>query len=271
MTQSADLGLPQPWRTVWRRRYIVLAATAAVGLATAAVNLAMPPLYSHQLLLMLPEADRYVMNDKYDRVRTTLFNVAETRALLERFPSDAPGIDRALLGKYRSIKIDQVRGSETCFRLVTVARDDPRAAPALSQAALAFLQHQPFLQDRIDRARSDAEALLGDIDQAIKRATKARDESQRSAQGRLAAAKDAIGAEIGIADLKVEYHRVRNAIDQLHSYQLVARPDEAGQPVRSRVLGSAIAMSLLGLCGSLAAVALSSREARLALRDQLFG
>jgi LPS O-antigen subunit length determinant protein (WzzB/FepE family) len=244
MMQDTDIDLHQIWCVLWRHRYVILATAAVSGLAALAVNLSLPQLYQSQSLVALPESGRYVVNDRYDKVRTTVLTVAETRVLLEPFPAGAlPPADRSLQ-RFRGISLDQVRGSDVFFRMVVTVRDDPGAAVVLSSAAVEFLQSRPVVRGKIDQARSAAERHLRDIDDAIARVARA---GARPGG-------DPVAAELGTVQLKGTRYQVSGALDQLHSFQFVSGPELNPVPVGPKTVLRTVVFLFVGLfigsCGA---------------------
>jgi hypothetical protein len=197
--------------TVRQRWYLPAASAALFGVAGLIFGLALPRTYQSQSLVALPETVTFVRHQEYTKVLTTMVNTAETRALVSFLARDL-GTGSAQHHVPAAIAINEVRGSNSLFRMMVTVRDDPRAAAEISHQLIDRLQACPAVRSALDAERLGLEARLRETNDAIKRAER----MQRVGRS---------GSTVAdIAQLHDDSSKLQTALAQLHSFKLIEGP-----------------------------------------------
>lgn len=233
MDKELQVDIFEMWRIVIRRRWMILSFLGLFAIGGAMAYLMAPTIYRCQSTIALPgEPYRWTTVPEVKEV------VAAAIASASRGES-VLGLDGDEMGNLVGVKVQEVAGSETMFRLVVKTKSEPALALKIAEILFTYLTTRAPVQERLRIMIAGADSSLVFAEKAFLT------ESHRTA-GR------ANAQLLALYDKLVEY-RIRRA--SLRNFEYISLPTLDPAPVSPRPWLNVSLAALIGLMfGSVLAV-----------------
>jgi LPS O-antigen subunit length determinant protein (WzzB/FepE family) len=190
----------------------------------------------------------------------TLVNIPETKAMINqmwgRIKSDQPGMilsggDAAII---EGIRCEEIRGSENIFRLIAQTRQPGPPAERALLGAIAYLNDNQFIKQKIDEERKSLEQSIRDTEENLQKTLLIRDGLLRSGSFRQNPNFNPAELEASINDLKVKINNFRNSLANITGYRIIEKPTAGTAPIKPKFIANILMSLALGLMLGLLAV-----------------
>lgn len=246
---NKDNDMMALWKVFYPYRLLIALCGVVFASAGLFINLASPRVYQCEGVISLPKITGTGSKD----AGTMFINVPETRAvinlLLDRLrKGDETGLrSDPLMQKLRLARIDDVRGSESYFKMIVQSESDPQSTLATMAHLVDYLKNNQYLMRRYEIKRAELEAGLKDAILAVDRAAKVKEEAYKLIRAGNNVGFNPVELETKMNELRGRYNNFKAKNSLAHSYQFVDQPYVRTRPVSPRPWRGFYIFGFLGL------------------------
>lgn len=240
--QDDEINMVDLWRVIWKRKNLIIAVTLSFAVLALAVSLKMPKVYEGEAVVALPKVGIGLVETK---------TIAD--ALLKEVKRGNPvgGFDDTLIKKISDVKIEQIKGSESQFKIVVQIKKEPHVAYEVFNKMMAYLQGNEYVRRRLDIERTGIEANIAETRHTIEMAEKTRNEAVRLISTRNPVGFNPVDLDVRIGDLRGRLIGLETSLSLLKSYEFISGPyvykNKAKPKVKLITLIAGIAGSFVGI------------------------
>ncbi|MBI5806604.1 hypothetical protein HZA73_11290 [candidate division TA06 bacterium] len=221
---------PDNMPLLFRKYSVSITITICLFLLVGIVNQGVKPkIYYCESLIILPETGNSQLRSDAVGVVAGIINATETQRLVEYYWAEL----KTPKGNYynslqqRRIKgvwVENIVGSNNCFKLVVKTADDPQLAVQVSNNTIEYLRKNPYVKSCYDGEQKTLDLAIEEVDQSVKRAQDIRDEFIKLARSRGMLGFNPVDLEVKIFELNTKRNKLLNDQARMHSYEFIQPP-----------------------------------------------
>lgn len=235
------------------KRYLVIGSAIIFSAVVLVVGLISPRVYQAEAIVILPETPRNgIYADSKGNIKA-LINVLETKNLVGlHWKRVSDGMADTVIGNLlvpyiRSISIEDIKGSNSQFRLVVqVERDQSKGLRAID-AVMSYLHSNEYVNRKYEAEEKNLQSALTELQVSIDKATVIRENALRQIQGKTIMGFNPIEMESKISDLRLRYSDLQTNRALFHGYEYVMPPYCFPSPIKPAVLISVLMSAIVGI------------------------
>jgi capsular polysaccharide biosynthesis protein len=227
MSSEYVIDIFELWRIVLRRRWLVLASVLLFVAGTGVATLLTPRIYRCRSTISLPgEPYRWIGIPEVKEMVTAAWARANRGKLLNGMKSED-------VNKIKAIKVQEIPGSETIFKLVVTTKNDANLAREISGVIFQFLATDSTVQSRLKVVAQGADSVIAFAEKIFR---------NYQSRNRFPNMRDA--ELVALYDKVIEY-RIRRA--NMRNFEYISPPELELSPVSPRPWINLSVASLVGL------------------------
>lgn len=189
-----------------------------------------PRIYYCESLIILPETGNSQLRSDAVGVVAGIINATETQKLVEYYwaelknPKGNRFFNSMQQQLIKGIWVENIVGSNNCFKLVVKTAADPNLALQVSSTTIEYLRENPYVKSCYDGEQRTLERAIDEVDQSIKLAQAIRDEFIKLARIRGMLGFNPVDLEVRIYELNARRNKLLNDQSRMHSYKFIQPP-----------------------------------------------
>ena len=221
------------YKAYWK---IIVLFTVIFMIFSLLLSISAPKIYQCEAIIVIPDFPGQIVNRDSKGNVLTLVNVSETRAMIKSISSPSKGKDidsqpvDTLLLKISRIIINEIRGSNTKFKIILQSKNGPETLPLILEQVVCKLNSNSYIVKRLDKEKKYMEGILASIKEVL---LKARGERP-------------VSINI-VVDLEEKRIKLERDISLIHGYESVVPPVVSARPVNRNPVTSVILFGFLGI------------------------
>ncbi|MBM2838892.1 MAG: chain length determinant protein [Deltaproteobacteria bacterium] len=252
--QDDEINLMDLWKVIWKRKSLIIALTLSFAILALSVSLNSPKVYEGEAVVALPKVGISFVETK-----------TITDAMLKEVKRGNPlgGFEETLIKKISDIRIEQIKGSDSQFKILVSIKREPYAAYEVFNKIMAYMQGNEYVKKRMDIEKKAIERNVSETRQTIEMAEKTRNEAVRLMSTRNPVGFNPVDLDVRIGELKAKLTGLETNLSLLNSYEFISGPYIYKNKVKPKVRLNTLIAGMVGLfVGMLLAFALEGFEKR---------
>jgi LPS O-antigen subunit length determinant protein (WzzB/FepE family) len=236
--QDSEINPMDLWKVIWKRKNLIIAVTLSFAIPALTMSLISPKVYEGQAVVALPKVGIGFVETK---------TIAD--AMLKEIKRGNPigGFEETLIKKISDIKIEQIKGSDSQFRMVVQIKSEPDVAYEVFNKMMAYLQGNEYVKKRIDIEKKAIERNISETRQITETAEKTRNEAMRLMSTRNYMGFNPVDMHVSISELKADLTVLEKKLSLLNSYEFISGPYIYKNKVKPKVTFNTLIAGMVGL------------------------
>jgi hypothetical protein len=189
-----------------------------------------PKIYYCESLIILPETGNSQLRSDAVGVVAGIINATETQRLVEYYwaelkkPTGSGKPNSSQQSLLRGIWVENIVGSNNCFKLIVKTVSDPQLALQVSKSTVEYLRENPYVKSCYEGEQKALNRAIEESDQSIKRSQDIRDEFLKLARSRGMLGFNPVDLEVRVYELNAKKNKLLNDKSRMHSYEFIQPP-----------------------------------------------